>query len=804
MSALVRARVLFACSFVPLGCGTAPAPIARPQPFVRPKPEAPAGPASRWVELRGGSSAGVRASGGRLVLLGGERVLVAPDGKLTREHARSPVPLAGLGAVPTNDGAVIVGWGNTTLVRFDDPLGEGKRIATMSHAIVGVASAPGAIAVRTTADTVWMDLQGRPAQAPRLPLLASSVAFEDMQRGIANVELAGVVVTRDGGLTWRNAAVEPTTDLDARDGLRAGSSRVDPETGAASAYDVASEPDLVRWLRAVRQSPLEVAIAGGVAHGNGKAVAIAAGRLVEIDLESGNVGLASAPLVTTDRLETWLPLRLAPAKVAFVSPFVGGMPVRTAEIDLAKTPLALGGAGMGPQGAIGRSASGGLSFQAPCKPEDAKAGAVSFCVRQPDGSFRTIGVEPGFAQVTAPSASGGLVGVNEGKREMARISRDGKVTKSAFEAPAGPIVAFDEVDDKTVHVIVRREDDHMSMRFEGGTMAGAKNLPANLFRYSAGYGFFEQDGVFRVTSDAGGTWTDVTLPLDTSMESASELAVGEVGLRIGRWMRIGWNPGPTPGREQPEVFSPTFVARPPPGANWQTCQQNATQKSLVPRIASNEIDAVINKPISVMATKFKTVARTFLRTEAALVVTSSRIGLPTWTFHWIDLTEVGAKVRSVSAPVSHGASRTLTFAFSSGDKAFFGWQADGRRHFARVVGGRIETAPVDFAVDDAAIAFDGSIAWSGGGKVGVWLAREEPRALAKVRPGRLAVAAPEKGILPLLATSLEGAAYAELPIPKAKKGAPAAELAWLDASLFRSSPVVPRTIWTTSSACSLP
>src|SRR4051794_37101264 len=67
-----------------------------------PAPQPP--PAARWVETGGATVVGPTLDAGTLVLLGGRRALVLPNGSLENEKAPSPEPIREIIEVPTASG----------------------------------------------------------------------------------------------------------------------------------------------------------------------------------------------------------------------------------------------------------------------------------------------------------------------------------------------------------------------------------------------------------------------------------------------------------------------------------------------------------------------------------------------------------------------------------------------------------------------------------------------------------------------------------------------------------------------------
>ena len=103
-----------------IGCAAAdPGPALRPPPVVA--PAAPLGP--RWVRANRGAPNGPAVPGGTLVLLGGRRAVVAPDGTVHVETTAAPEALARWSPSPPSAAPSSWDSGPRRAYRFDDPLG---------------------------------------------------------------------------------------------------------------------------------------------------------------------------------------------------------------------------------------------------------------------------------------------------------------------------------------------------------------------------------------------------------------------------------------------------------------------------------------------------------------------------------------------------------------------------------------------------------------------------------------------------------------------------------------------------------
>jgi hypothetical protein len=314
-----RAPALLA-TLVLAGCaGAAPAApihvVARVDPLPAPPPPVAA---ARWVESGGATLIGPVVSEGTLVLLGGRRAIVAPDGSLRNETVASPEPLVEIITVPgAQSGAPsrLVGRGVHGIYRFDEPLGAGVTLARSSGELARIGALPGVVAAWAARSDLprFLDVStGNPRDLPGLPKLPMrSVSFLDARRGAAIFEAVGLVTSADGGATWRVA--EPATPGDAlrMNGLRRRSDAlraftyadgpeatvdadaaklgaIDPPAAIAAAIAKSASP-LLRWIQTTARDPLEAAASGGIDLGPRGALVASHGLLARVDPRTGAI-----------------------------------------------------------------------------------------------------------------------------------------------------------------------------------------------------------------------------------------------------------------------------------------------------------------------------------------------------------------------------------------------------------------------------------------------------------------------------------------------------------------------------------
>jgi hypothetical protein len=308
-------RALLA-ALVVTGCAGAPTP---PVLHVAEPVEAPPAPptptlAARWVESGGATLVGPTVGDATLVLLGGRRALVGPDGALRNEAVPCPEPLLELIEVPAAESGApsrLVGRGAHGVYRFDDPLGAPVALARAGADLAHLGALPGLVAVWTTRSDLprFLDVStGRPRELgglPKLPLRA--VLFTDARRGAAIFEAVGLVTSADGGASWKLAEAAARGDALRMNGLRrrgdalraftyaeGPEAAVDADAAKLAAIEppalpARGAPPLLRWIQATGRDPLEAAASGGIDLGARGALVASHGLLARVDLKTGAI-----------------------------------------------------------------------------------------------------------------------------------------------------------------------------------------------------------------------------------------------------------------------------------------------------------------------------------------------------------------------------------------------------------------------------------------------------------------------------------------------------------------------------------
>lgn len=812
-------RLALACVLL-AGCGSSPVPMPVKRPDPPPPPPPPPAPA-RWVRV-GDTNAGVQLGRERLVLLDGARVLVREDG--TFERAAGDDGLEALERVPTaaSDAPVVVGVSGRALYRFDRPTGPGRRLVVLPERPKALSTWPDRLLLRVGGRTVWLDLEGRAVAPPSLPLQPDHAAFVDARVGLASFPSAGLAVTSDGGATWALVEHAPTHDFHARDGYLALAGGAITESGGPTRPPRPARAPLTAWIEQTGISPLEAAARAGVAAGPGRAVVAGGVWLAEVELATGLPARLSSfeeRLLNDDgRVPLWSAASRARGggRVAsFFATSTDGNASPLLEVDLQRPGEAkVIRREANRHGAPVASTSGGLLLRGPCQgAPDAASEDRELCVRQPDGSFATRRTR---LDDVAPLASGGLVGTLDG--ELAVQEGDGAPRKlGALGEPGWRSVSLlqppDEVAPGSFAALVALAggpgDAAFPMILQGRAVV-ALHQGGRLERVTA-----RQDGDFvglvgaagrfvswdekalRVSVDGGRTWAAAPAPPGTS--PYDRLDVGEVGFARGRAARIGWGPNDTaPGALEPADPGPATLPEAALPRRWSVqCEAKGAARKDAPSYLPDEAGArpaLEPPPRKGYQRRSDVMYANGLKTQGLVVLDrpapENKAGKPVMSFHWIDQSEVGAKVRSATGPLPDGFGETgnllVRFVLGSGDRAVFVVSAGGRWLLGRVSAGKLETQPFPQTrpPKDGALGADGSFAWVGEDGVGVWLAKDkEPRTIAKTRPGHYAIGAPTKDGVPLTVGERGWAAWRAVPS--------AAGSAWLDVKGWKAAPLVP-------------
>jgi hypothetical protein len=556
-----------------LACAGAPLPPpGRVHAEVGPSsPVVPVPLPARWIQSGGATSVGPAVPGGTLVLLGGRRAVVHPDGTLEGERAPAPEPLAEIAEVPGKEvGPRLVGRGEHGVYRFDDPLGAPVALALSQQRIARIGAGPGVVAVWTSGSDLprFVDVESGREQAvpglPAPPLVA--LAFADRQRGAGVFEAVGLAITGDGGATWRPAGETSPGEALRVSGLRrrgGGLYAYAFADGPEGAIDLASarlgplspqrpQPDesrLLRWIRVTGRDPLEAVASGGLdLPGGAYALVASHGLLARVDPRSGAVD----EIVDLARTKWVSPCGAGRAgQTAFVACALSDDvsrdlfdPFGVVEVPLADKALPAGRPDLVRNGEaeLRVSPSGGAMLLAPCATGDLGSG----CVRQPDGRWKTISIagelaERGVGPLAdgrlaflrglsdsdeAPPAEAASPPAPEGPEARTRSLHVAVVGADGKEHALGPIgfspsrgyvrvqSPIEEDLDHTLRFVVEDGDGPFAVAASlGKEGAQVHRIPdATAARLRAGRGIAVGEGRVLASLDGGASWSPIPAP----------------------------------------------------------------------------------------------------------------------------------------------------------------------------------------------------------------------------------------------------------------------------------------------------
>lgn len=769
-----------------VSCGSA-APVTRPS-GARSSAIAPEKDAF-WVVPSAESLVGPAVDGGTWAIVGGRRLLLRPDGSTGVETDPTEEALHALAAVPLAGGAggkkvQLLGASRHLVHAFDEPLGQGRVVATFERDIARIGAAPGLL-------FVWLDDDAAPRVLDALTLAPSSawpspvldVAFLDAQRGAAIFVGGGLAVTADGGATFR--PVEPREEATRMESVthiagvlrastfrlrswpaRGGKVDVDAATVSSPLGEPNAPPELAlgareQWVLELRDSamfdPLWLAVLRGVDLGGGAALVAAKGRLVKMDLSTGlavDVDGASRPELALDACEG---ARTPDAAWFKCSTMVDGEPeytlLRAPIARPAELTVALRGRSWG---AMYTTSAGGLAIS-PCasmsearasEPPGERSGA---CVLQPDGSFARVARESnagaardgalyGFSapMAPAPDANQGLI------RAYYPDGRSATVASVALPTPITRFESLDEDADGTLHLVLAAEDGLYAVRVKGAGEARSVHLPGtSVGAFRSGHGFASGPGGILTASGDGVDWRPAAGPsaliLGRRIGSGGGVEVTSMGVDNEGMLRVHWGrPAPTVD-VAPRTLEPTPARLPePPARPVLHCKLGAPVGS-----AGMDDPALVSEPAPI-AGEVREIHRSTGPAPALWlteIATDERGAPPTgWQLRWLDAAEIGARERTWKGPArgSGWATGVHGVAARSGDVAFGIAYRGKKAVLVRIdPAGRIETRDTSVGLlPTTAIGFGegerASLAWVAYDGVVVWPAGAEPRLIARL------------------------------------------------------------------------
>jgi len=662
------------------GCSSAPTgelPALTAAPVEPP----PAPTPNRWFEKPWNVSLGAPGpSGDAIALLGGRRVRLFPDGRVELQDTSIDASLRWMGAVPTTSGeSVWVGATHDALYRFDDPLGPGVKLFQSDVAIDWVGAIPNGVLVEHTgAPVAAVDVRtGARRSPPTIGVVPIARAFfQSATHGHAHVPGFGDFETSDGGARWT-----PASAMNLLAGPRWGILQSD-EGGRSWDSRLDDAPLTAKWLAAVGRDPLERAAEHGVSAPRGTAIISGEGsEIARVSLETGAV-LAVVP---ADRAT---PCRPFPAGPEIHLACEGGV---VKGLDTTGLGLLVRWEKKVAEGPFILAPDGGLAFLRACGDDDAKH---ALCVRQPDGSFRSV-----------PLPAQEIVG--------RRASQDGSVlvatvvggslilTRLRANAPPVEVATWRGCRPTGVQLDEWAPDNVRVVTLDGCDGRGPNQL-LTISRGQQEAEVLDRDGCIalglgRVVNHTGHSIrvrNDAARFEKAASFSGGECHVSAAGLVAGYEVHIGWE-GLAIAHEPPK---PSTRQEPPPVLR---CAMGALAAA-----SSSRADWVGRRPK--------------LRDDAAPIFepglfAAIRAEDRQWHVDWWDLTELGPRRRhlAVRAPAPVREPHIVAAAASGENLVVLVEADDAPRAWAlRKWGSRITTAPLAASGPSRmALGPDGAAAW---------------------------------------------------------------------------------------------
>jgi hypothetical protein len=680
---LMRASWIFVLALA-TSCGPSTREAAAPSPS---QPSAPSDtsvppPPARWIraegEARFNTWIGPTTAQGTLVVMSGRRAIVAPDGAVREEATLLPEPLeAAVEAIDRRGEPRLVASGAAGFYRLDDPLGApvvlARAAGSSGFGTYLIGFTPGVIVVRGADEPAphFLDLEtGAPVPAPPLPALhLHSIAFRDARQGAAVVDGAGLVVTRDGGATWRAISDTRAHEIVRRGHALfavAGSSlegeiaEVDPVQATLGPYVSPfqrwlDEPLTLDWIRATRRDPLSLAVHAGALAADGSAIVAADGLLARVDLATGAVrevrkiavpGVPDDGACTVRRAgdELWMlcEARRGP-EAALVRVLAEGTAVETTSTRPSK----------GAQ--LVTAPRGGVLLDGPCNGRPGEGRFV--CVRQRDAAangrppvdtWKDVPVRlDERSHAVGPLLDGRAVYVDDAgdPARLVAVDASGKETELASVPraeldPHGGMEGRPEEDARgAVHFIhgavyvVAPDRSLQSVPLDRtwrGVIRDGKGMAVDA----------RGEGRVHLSRDGGVTWIEERAPSARPDELGPGDAAGAIGVQVGGALRVGWGPvGPPP--VVPDLRGPELRIAPWPATPKRTLACDAKGAA---RSAPHDALATSTPPPS--GTR-RTTYRQDMGVGLAKVifeVEGSERGAPRrWTIRWIDPLEIGGR-----------------------------------------------------------------------------------------------------------------------------------------------------------------
>jgi hypothetical protein len=546
------------------------------------------------------TSVGPRVEAGTLVVVGGRIALLAKDGTLRWNVASLPAGVSQVIEVATSAGPRLFARAGAGIYRIDE-VGAPVPLAQVEGGEYGlrIGSGPGLVAfwsgsalerpldsgASTATGVRFLDPESGDevdTPAPFVQQPVSALAFKSRTEGAAVLRATGLAVTSDGGATWRPIAragllddadptelalergtvVEPGAGgdiLTALGGTVPGARPID--IAAASIGPATPSPGggpMLQWIRMTETDPRVEAARSGVPFPSGDVLALHLRTIARVVPATGLVtDVATLPAGGCTMAGT--------PDTAWIRCY-GDMSVE--EQKLYRVPLRDGPLTVEPDVVLEHfegsvipvtSPSGGVMLGGGCTRDD-KADA---CVRQPDGSWKSIRVEAGkddpWRRLAGPLADGRLAyGRSSGDAssgQVAVVARDAAgreevlatFSTASLDKGAAPTSPLRELRDRSLAALVASGGGIASLLVTAKRAATLTPVAKDVRGGLAGeHGvLFASDGkTVRVTEDGGATWSEEAIPAALGIASGfPDVVVTDAGAYDGNLKAgfLGWS-----------------------------------------------------------------------------------------------------------------------------------------------------------------------------------------------------------------------------------------------------------------------
>jgi hypothetical protein len=562
------------------GCGPRAAPARAVAANASGKPGAPVDfvtPSLLLPDVVGTKTFVGEEGGARRVLVDRMRVIARDDGSLERAPELLPSGAVHSVALPTRFGGGFLfhamSGGSTHVWRAPSWLAKLEPLAEIGYAVDSISPGLDRLIVKISNGTVRAIDPTTGAPVPVAPLPTASgygaLVFADGWRGVADVDLRGLLATFDAGATWRPLGIrEKVLSVGLVSGnpivhVSGGSYVVDERGGVTFRATPATEtmPDVPEPsappLGPLGRRPLRAALEDGWPDSLTTAVVARAGALVRVSLKDGAV-LATNEDAYPEHQAACHAVRLG-ASFGFVCGERDGATAIYAYAPPLDMKPALR---FSKPRFVTASGNGALVVRGACA-DDAPPlpDARPYCIRAANGATREVRLkgDVGVERVVAladrrvavlvpPHAGGGgqLILLGDGATKSIALKLPTEPKNSARELHRG--MWLDGFEERAHNVLSGWVEAGgatvgVTVALDGTVLAGELRddpggvIVSGRFAFSIGEG-----GRAAESTDGGTTFRAVDLPErdEASVLATPTRACGPAGCALGGWLRVGW------------------------------------------------------------------------------------------------------------------------------------------------------------------------------------------------------------------------------------------------------------------------